>query len=452
MHVFKIKDSYLVLKGEKILPDERVRAQNLKYTSYESVNGATYESFDAERSFALNNELPKDRYPYRPKEFYNGLKDDRDVQEEIRKHRGYNFVYPHFTVRDEDIPQGFKNLGLHLCNECHIYKMKYDKVKGKFILTDKDGNPCKRERNNAESDTNSVTMHLEVYGFECSDMQRLSELYKKMHKLSIAEAAFKKTLSSRDKALLDAWNFVQERIRKAEKQKMYSFHHEMKHIRNKFLLNILDLSPNRGKLNAIDCCRLGEYDEKSAHLAENVKAISAYVTQSNPHNFKMFPEKAQWLVDMLQKAPVAERKKILSNHRLLMKGTFAYWDIIHKKGYQSQFSEIVRKWAKETPISYYGDDAEEYKRRRSAMLTIPIINPETGKEEKVDFSQFIEQDIQITPEMRKNIIEPAEKIIKKRKNKLNLLGITRSIVGYVQKLHWKNCLRLSQNGQGGNGR
>ena len=452
MNFFKIKDSYLVLRGNAVLPAERVRAQNLKYASYESVNGATFQSFDAERSFALNLELPKDQYPNRQKDFYNALKDDQEVRDAIRKYPDYDFVYPHFIVKSEDIPQGFKNLGLRLHQKCHICKMKYDEEKRKFVLTDQDGKPLKHQSLHAEADSDTITMHTDVYGFECSDMKRLSYLYKLMHQKSMSEAAFKKSLPSCDQALLEAWNFVQAKIKKSEKQKPYSLHHEMKHIRNKFLMNQLDLCKNRGKLNSIDFCRLCEYDEKSAHLAENMKAIGVYLTQSNSDNFEMFPDKAKWLVDILKKTPVSQRKKLLANNKLLMKGTFTYWDLVHKKGYQWQFAEIVRKWAKNTPLSYYGDDVKEYQKRRSALLTIATINPMTGKEEKVDFSQYIEQDIQITPEMKKKIIATAEDIVQKRKNKLNSLGITRKIVEYVQKLHWMNHLSISQNGQDGNGR
>ena len=168
------------------------------------------------------------------------------------------------------------------------------------------------------------------------------------------------------------------------------------------------------------------------------------------NNFEMFPEKSQWLVECLRETPVHKRRLLLSDYKMIMNGTFSYWDKTYKESYQKQFRGVVKDWATfKTPISFCYSDKNEYEKRRSALLILTVVNPVTKKNEKIYFSQFIENDISITSSIKSNIIEPSEEIIRKRKDKLNELGITRMIVSRIQLLHRQH--NLSPNVQGSNG-
>ena len=384
--------------------------------------------------------------------YHNAFKDNKDIQSFVNKQSGYVCVYPDFIVKDEDVPPAFKSMGIQFNRACRFYALKYDEKSHRFCIVDEQGNYFSDNRLHGRADKKSVTMVTDVFGMEASDYKRLMYL-RNLKKKGISVEVFEKLLSSKDKSLLKVADLVETEIVKAERGMPSAFHHEVKHIKNRWMENKRDTAPDRGKLNAENYYRLCEYDEKSATLSELTRAIGLYVSKADLNDFSMFTEKQQWLVEKLKSKPEAYRRKMLLDKKMIVQGCFEKWDESVKQHYMTgQFKRKVASWATETPVSYYGDDQQEYLKRRSDMLSIPMVNPVTGKLERIDFSQYIEQDIQITPEMKKNIIEPAEKIIKKRKNKLNLLGITRSIVGYVQKLHWKNCLRLSQNGQGGNGR
>ncbi len=446
MNIFKIADSYLILKGEKVLPSEKERAKKLTFSGYEAVNGVTYQSFDAEKSFILNAELPKSEYSIAPKEYRNELKDNRTQQEAKRRFPDHLFMYANFTVDDQDVPQAFKNIGGKIYNECIVYKMKYDETSQSFILTDEKGHPCKQHSTNAESDRDSITMYLDIYAFDKKDCLRLQAIHKALKDGRVT----KSSLGPRDKALITAYEETAERVQKEQKQKAFTFRHEIVHLRNRIYNDQMDLAPNRGKLNTENRFRLAQYDEKSAHLAENLEAIRQYLKKGDLNDFSIFPEKSQWLVEKLKSVPASKRKTMLTDKAMLVAGTFAYWDIMHEKGYLHQFENIIRKWAKQSPVSFMGNNDKEYLKRRSKMLTFRMLNPFTMKEERIDFSSFIKKDIAITPQVQKQVINPAEEIIKDRKSKLNEHGFTRQVVSYVQQLHRKHNLNNGNGGNGGN--
>lgn len=446
MNIFKIADSYLVLKGKSVLPSEKERASKLVFKDYEAVFGVTYQSFDAERSLALGAELPRNKYNLCPKEYRNELKENKIQQDAKRRFPNHVFMYADFTVDDNDVPQGFKNIGGKIYNECIVYKMKYDEASQSFILTDENGHPCKRHSTHAEADDNIIRMYLNVYAFDKTDHLRLQNIQKALKNGRIT----KSSLGPRDKALITAYEETMKCIQKEQKQKAFTFRHEMTHIRNKIYNNYADLAPNRGKLSTENRFRLAQYDEKSAHLAENLEAIRQYLQKGNLNDFSVFPEKSQWLVERLKSVPANKRKTMLTDKSMLVTGTFTYWDIMHEKGYLPQLGNIVQSWAKKSSVSFMGDNDKEYLKRRTQMLTFRMLNPLTMKEETIDFSTFIKKDIPITPQVQKQVINPAEEIIRKRKDNLNKLGITRQHVQQVQVLHWKNNLLPPSNG--GNGR
>ena len=177
VNIFKIKDSYLVLKGNAILSEERVRAQNLMFDDYAILNGAMYKSFDTEKSLLLGLELPRSEYAYSPGQYRNELRDFEKQQNVMEKNTDYVFIHPDFKVHDDDIPEMMKKIGVKLYNRCDVYKLKYDDKSQTFIITDEKGKPCERSRLHAEADRDSITMYTEMFGFEKSDYLKLQKLY-----------------------------------------------------------------------------------------------------------------------------------------------------------------------------------------------------------------------------------------------------------------------------------
>lgn len=442
VNIFKIADSYLVLKDKNILPQERTRALNLHYNDYKMINGANYKSFDAEQSFVLGAELPLSQYKTAPNEYINQLKNK--VTKSVP---GYGCLYADFQVDDRDVPEAFKKMGGKIYNECIVYKLKYDRDSQSFILTDENGLPCKRHAYHAQSGHDSITMFLNIYAFEKDDYLRARTINEALKKNSV----HLNQLSPRDKALATAYKNIIKRIQQEAKQKKFSFRHELTHVRNRMHENSLNLAVNRGKLSTENRFRLAQYDEKSAHLAENLEAIKLYLQNGDLNDFSVFPEKSQWLVKKLQAVSEDKRKQLLSNKQLLVAGTFVYWDIMHSENYISQFKSVVKKWAESSPVSFMGHDDAEYLKRRSKMLTFNTINPLTMQNELIDFSGFITKEIAITPEIKEQIIEPSNQIIQSRKERLNKYGLTKKVVNYVQQLHWKNNLLPLQKNNG-NGR
>lgn len=437
MNIFKIFDSYLVLKGDKIIPEERVRAQNLEFKNFYEINGGIYNSFDVEKSIALGFELPINEFQLKPKEFVNQL-NNTQKQVEIKKHNPNDvFFYADFTVKDEDIPPAIKQIGFKIYSECEIYKIKYDEARKQYITTDENGREEKINSYHASANSDSITMNLRMYAFSKKDYARIQQISNNP----------KQNLSYQDKALMAAYDFVINDVKKATKQKPYTLHHEITHLRNKNINNQFNLAQNRGLLSPENFYRLSEYDEKIAHLAENLKAIKAYCESNQPNNFEMFPEKSDWLVKKLKNTPVEKCKLLLCDNKMLVEETNKYWDKNHKNGYLLQFFNVVDSWARKSPISFMGDDNAEYNKRLSAIYSLKKYNPITKKEEITDFSRFLGNEDTITPEIQAKIIKPVNKTIAERKDKFNIFGITNSVVKYVQKLHYANNLGYKQSNQ-----
>ncbi len=132
MNIFKIANSYLILKGKAIIPDERIRAQNLEFKNFYEINGGTFKSFDVEKSIALGFELPTNEFPFKPKEFVNQLNNTKE-QEQIKRHNPNDvFLYADFTVKDEEVPSALRQIGFKIYNECEVYKLKYNEAKKQF--------------------------------------------------------------------------------------------------------------------------------------------------------------------------------------------------------------------------------------------------------------------------------------------------------------------------------
>lgn len=446
MRVYKIKDSYLVLKGQAVLPHERERAKNLTFKGYEAVNGATFASFDAEKSLLLGAELPQNEYKLQPQAFRNELKDNTKQEQIKKRHPNKVFMYADFTVADEQIHQGIKSIGTQIEKQCDVYLIKYNDSKKTYFLTDESGKPCSCSGTRAESDKHGVRMFLEMFAFERADYIRLRQIHAQVR----ANPKIIETLGDKDKALLSMGMWVKNRVRKAQKQKPYTFRHELVHIRNRYMENQLNIAPNRGKLSAEDCYRLAQYDEKAAHLAENLLAVKKYLAGGRFDDFSMFPDKSAWLVQALQTAPAAKRRAMCNNNKMLVAGTFSNWDKQYAANYGKQLGNVVKKWAKESPLSYIGNDETEYLKRRSAYLTLMKVDALTGEEKPIDFSQYIAQDIVITKEIQNKTIAPAQVVMQQRKDKMNRSGITRAIVAQVQQMHrMYNLGGVRQSGRGG---
>ena len=431
MRVYKIKDSYLVLKGQAVLPQERERVKNLTFKGYEAVNGATFDSFDAEKSFLLGAELPRNEYDLCPRDFRNELSHNKEQEAVKKRYPKAVWAYADFMVPDEDIHQGIKNIGTRIENCCEVYHIKYNDSKKTYFLADESGKPCSCSGTRAESDKHGVRMFLEMFAFERADYLRLRQLYVKVR----TNPNFVSSLTDKDKSLLYMGIWVKNRIKKAQKQKPYTFRHELVHIRNRYIDNRFDIAPNRGKLSLENRYRLAQYDEKAAHLAENLLAIKKYLKGGKSDDFSMFPDKSAWLVRVLKSVPAAQRRFLCNNNKMLVSGTFANWDRNYADGYGKQLGNVVKSWAKKSPLSYIGSDEAEYLKRRTGYLTLAKVDAFTGEEKPIDFSKYIDQDIVITREIDDGILQSARDELKNRQNKMNQSGITRSMVAQVQQMH-----------------
>ena len=118
-----------------------------------------------------------------------------------------------------------------------------------------------------------------------------------------------------------------------------------------------------------------------------------------------------------------------------MSGTFANWDRNYADGYDKQLGNVVKSWAKKSPLSYIGSDEAEYLKRRTGYLTLAKVDAFTGEEKPIDFSKYITQDIVITREINDEILQAARDVLKNRQDKMNKSGINHSRVAKVKRMH-----------------
>lgn len=97
MRVYKIKDSYLVLKGQA--------------------------------------ELPRNEYDLCPRDFRNELSHNKEQEAIKKRYPKAVLAYADFMVPDEDIHQGIKNIGTRIENCCEVYHIKYNDSKKNILFS-----------------------------------------------------------------------------------------------------------------------------------------------------------------------------------------------------------------------------------------------------------------------------------------------------------------------------
>ncbi len=341
-------------------------------------------------------------------------------------------VMAEYEIKTTDLPPQFQNMELCIKRTPEFYFPKYDEQTKTVVCYDEFNNKTKISSTRASFHSNQK--YVEVYDkvfFYTPEMANAINKVKNFiaqNKTRLSVEEILKRIPEKEQ-IIYAFYISQKNDYLDEKQKYYSLCHECKH-----LLAAEDLSKDKTKANYVELspenfAKYKEDDEKAAHLQETYTGIANYFKSGG--NLDVFPKKCDWLVKKIASLSPEKRAQVLCDHNYLVNGTIHNWDKRYAASYWKQPSGQIPTMALDfaydasTASMEYGD--AEYLRRRQKLYTLDIYNPQTGKYETKDLSQFIKILTNIREE-NKTQISTYNAVIKSRIKKLAELGITPTLI------------------------
>lgn len=411
-------------EGEYLVYDEKLISEaDAKKETSTSIRGqfSLPYGFLIDETLQINDEVIKCPEPKnRHSEYQNDLKDtvslDADVAAKQAADSGNKYFYNKFTMDDNEVSEAFKGLGGKITRDVVYCNVQYNPATNKIDLLDDNGNPAdKREgyKTNGEAKITEVT---HVFKFNNNDFALIENAVKNNSSSGLSGKA------------LALYDFYQQNMgdpERHQREKLATMKHEIKHIQNEDTINIWRANPKSGQLSAENQYRLMEDDEKTATLQATFFNIEQYFKNGEkPEILNAHP--SYWLVNEIAGKSKDEVKALLTDYQKVVEGSIKDWENGVGKSYRDtakgQFAENMGYWAKQTAVHKVGGGSDvndpEYLQQRKFMYQFKIYNPDTGKKEPVQLSQFA-QHAEITPEIQNNVINPNKQEINRRKNKLS---------------------------------
>lgn len=425
-------------EGDFLVYDEKLisdaDAQKAASTSIKGKFTLPY-GFMVDEILKLNEEIlkcpiPKNRKADYKNELVNCDSLDKEVTDKQKADSKNKYYYNKFILDDSDVPHAFKAMGGKITREVKYVNVTYDDKNNKLTYTDEKGNPIKSftsgYKTGGKAHVTEVTNVMKLSQADAllvdSALQKYEDLIKNGSKAPKAELFSQ--LSPKEQILFEFYN---DRIRSEEKnkhKKIGIIKHEMKHMQNEDVINIWQANPKSGEISPENEFRLMEDDEKTATLSQAFYNIEQYFKNGeDPKYLATMP--TEWMKPLLVGKSKDEIKAFLANHEEIVKNSAKDWDRnsgpIYRDLNGGQFANNMKIWGKESAVHKIGNNSAtndpEYLQQRKLMYQFNIYNPDTGKKEPVQLSQFAKHT-EITPEIQNQIINPCEKEINKRKKDL----------------------------------
>lgn len=339
--------------------------------------------------------------------------------------------YVDYTIDTKDLPSDYATSGIPIRREEEYYFTKYDQTKKRYICCNENGVEIKINKTRASFDFKKMEVFIKdkVFFFTPEEKQTIKKINNLKGKPEAAQAV--KSLSEKELALYSFYYDITDSYID-KKQKEFSVNHELKHALTQQKINRRRRMPNYLELSPTNTYRFGEDDEKSAHLKETYLGISKFFKSGG--DLSVFPKKSQWLVDKIKNLSHEKQQEVLMNNSYIVNGNINNWNKFYAPTYakddgdqEAQSISLAAKQAWDAPVFRMEDGDAEYIERRSIAYTFDVYNPQTGKNEKKDFSKFIQIPTEVRNYNREDI-NKLENIRKQRRKNLEAKGITRSLI------------------------
>ncbi|MBR1601178.1 MAG: hypothetical protein IJ677_06315 [Alphaproteobacteria bacterium] len=420
----KTRDNYVVVFSITYNNDaEKLRlikqcenyCQNIDYNDFNAKNiSSSNISFDKTNTDFLKSEITGYHYIKQPESFVNKMQNN-DFPANINKP---NVLHFDTRLPDDFFAPMIKNTGYKVVPIDEKFKVKYNSHKGVYEVV----NPKIRR---AEVDYNKkqlsiVRNHFEFAPKDYAKLQAMIADYqkqcKKNPKLNLLSYA-SNIKDSKDYSLFSIYAREQDNVNHLDA----TVSHELKHIKNMIFTDGLGLKDDYKQMSIDNMYRICVENERSSYLDQLVFCLNKYLKNGDYDDFSMFDGESSPFANRLKAMSThEERINYASNWPILVEEMLKQFNKTHKSYYdKTQFAGNLQSYAKTEPITAAHDDnGETFAKIRSLYYHYKIYNPKTGKEESVSLAKYITPDLEvkIDEKIRRNIIAPAEKILKKRQD------------------------------------
>jgi len=386
----------------------------------------------SEATELLNEEFPPQSFPFRFAEFKNDLS-QLPPSPNID---GYTVLSEYDTILDDDFDKMSQRLG---------YTIEKD-VRNIYVEFDEYGSIRHFDENKQEIDyfnddylgtcafviTQKYYMRINMPRYILKNEDYEIYLNRQQHGATDGQEI---TINSiRDGVVHD---FIDNQLNN-QKSKRLDITHEMKHQRNRFFRERLQLKSDAKQLSCEDIYKINVEDERSATLSEVIFAINNYFKTGNKDLLNACPQ--GWLKNILKEKSNDELKAILTDHSFIVNECLKEWNDVSATGYVGQFRAHCYKDVKAYCSLPSDDNHEEFNKQLSAFYTFEVYNPKTGKTEYKNLSNLINVEVDVD-ETAKDIIKNSEEKRKEQKLLVDLLMEDPQSVTYQLISEAKNFLR-----------
>lgn len=423
----KTKDNYVIVlsvsftniaEKMRLIKQCEQYCQNVNYGDFKTsgINSANV-SYDAVNTRFLHDEIVGYHYKKQPQNFKNELKDGIFPA----KMNKPNVLHFDNRLPDSFFSEMIKNVGYHIKPEDEIFKVRYNRSKGKYEIVNF---KIKRaEVNYNRKEIKVVRNHFEFKPQDYAKLQNMIAGYEaekqKNPNLGLLEYAVN-IKDSKDYSLFTIYAREQNNINHLST----TLDHELKHVKNMVFLDGLGLKDDYKLMSADNMYRICVENERSAYMQQLVFCINQYLKKGDYNDFSMFDGESTACANHLKTLKTKEeRMKYAMNWPVLVDKMMEQFDKKHKDYYdKTQFAGNVMSMAETEPLTAPEDtDNETFNKIRTLYYQYLIYNPITGKEERVSLSKYISplREVKISEEVRNKIINPAKKKLQKRRSELN---------------------------------
>lgn len=373
--------------------------------------------FDSVNTEFLKNEIHGYHYIKEPENFVNEMKDN-NFPAKVKKSNTL-----HFDCRMDDdfFPEMIRNVAYHVMPEDEIYKVRYNSKENKYEVVD-----FKIKRAQVNHSRKEITIVRNHFRFEPNDYAKLQSMindYKKElrnnPKITPKDYAYS-IRNQKDYSLFSIYAIEQENVNHLDA----TIEHELKHVKNSIFMDGLELKDSYRQLSLDNMYRLSVENERSAYMQQLIHCINKYLKQGDFNDFSMFDGESLGCANYLRSLKTKdERIAFVTDLPLLTEKMLEQFKTKHKKYYdEKQFANNVMNLAERAPLSAQKDvEGKTFRKLRSLYYNYMIYNPHTGKEENISLAKYImpDMEVEISDEVRRNIIDPAEQKLRNRLDEFN---------------------------------
>lgn len=394
--------------------------ENVKVVYFNKTKGALLAGRrfgDIEFLLPIIDQLPKLTVKIDKGGFVNEMADKMDETKLSPLPDGYMAICRPNFIKDEDIPQIIKSIGIKIKRVVKDFFVEFDKDKKLYIYKDKDGKEITVWDSGASGE--NIKIYTRRYILKTDDYQRLKKLDDDIQK-AVENADKGKEVSAK----YDALYAVDRGLRNLymdifmdRENICVTLYHEAKHIINSVLCEHRAFASDYKKPTEEEEYKLCVEEERSATFEALNRAIKKYFTEGN-YLYSTFSPDFDWVIDKLKGCSKEEIQEKLYPPIEIMNEQLQRWNDAYIDMYFESFKNQCLYKSRRSLFAPTDETGEEFRKQLSLKYTYEVYNPYTQKTELEDLSSAIKVGIPISEKVQEEIIKPCMEERQNAKKKL----------------------------------